>query len=127
MQRDFPSVDAIVAGVIAALDRPSTVDAQWNGHAPDPSTSGVAPWRVLNIGAGRRTDLMRFIALLEENLGREAIIDFRPAPPGDVPFTQADIAHTVAALDYAPGTPLEEGVAAFAQWFRDWVSESRGA
>jgi UDP-glucuronate 4-epimerase len=125
MQRDFTYVDDIVDGVVAALDRPAVIDPAWNGQAPDPSTSGVAPWRVLNIGAGARVDLMRFIALLEQNLGRKAALAFLPAPPGDVPFTEADIAETTAALGYRPTTSLEDGVAAFADWFKRW--HARGA
>ena len=122
MQRDFTYVDDIVTGVVAALDRPSQIDASWNGLAPDPSTSGVAPWRVLNIGAGTRVDLMRFIELLEANLGRKAVINLLPAPPGDVPYTEADITDTTAALGYAPTTSVKEGVAAFAEWYRTWHS-----
>jgi UDP-glucuronate 4-epimerase len=122
MQRDFTYVDDIVTGVVAALDRPAERDPDWNGQTPDPSTSGVAPWRVLNIGAGTRVDLMRFIELLEANLGRKAVINLLPAPPGDVPYTEADITDTTAALGYAPTTSVKEGVAAFAEWYRTWHS-----
>jgi UDP-glucuronate 4-epimerase len=125
MQRDFTYVDDIVTGVVAALDRPAAIDPSWTGLAPDPSTSGVAPWRVLNIGAGTRVDLMRFIELLELNLGRKAVINLLPAPPGDVPATQADIGHTVNALAYAPTTTVDEGVAAFAEWFKAWHERGR--
>jgi UDP-glucuronate 4-epimerase len=120
MQRDFTFVDDVVTGVVAALDRPAKVDPAWNGQAPDPSTSGVAPWRVLNIGAGTRVELMRFIELLELNLGRRAEVRLLPAPPGDVPFTEADIVETTAAVGYTPTTSLEDGVAAFADWYKRW-------
>ena len=79
-----------------------------------------APWRVLNIGAGTRIDLMRFIELLELNLGRKAVINLLPAPPGDVPFTQADISDTTAALGYRPTTSVKEGVEAFSDWYKTW-------
>ena len=125
MQRDFTYVDDIVTGVVAALDRPATVDPSWSGLAPDPSTSGVAPWRVLNIGAGTRVDLMRFIELLELNLGRRAVINLLPAPPGDVPFTHADISDTTTALGYRPTTSVEEGVAAFSDWYKTWRGRMR--
>ena len=125
MQRDFTYVDDIVAGVIAALDRPAAIDPAWNSQTPDPSTSGVAPWRVLNIGAGTRIDLMRFIELLELNLGRKAVINLLPAPPGDVPFTQADISDTTAALGYRPTTSVKEGVEAFSDWYKTWRGRMR--
>ena len=71
MQRDFTYIDDIVAGVLAALERPADIDPAWNPEAPDPATSGVAPWRMLNLGAGRRTELMRYIEVLEDKLGAQ--------------------------------------------------------
>jgi UDP-glucuronate 4-epimerase len=117
MQRDFTFVDDIVSGVVAALDRPPGVDPAWDPDAPDPATSGVAPWRVLNLGAGRRVELMRYIQVLEEKLGRKARLNLMPMQPGDVPRTEADVTETLAALDYAPATGVEEGVGKFVDWY----------
>jgi UDP-glucuronate 4-epimerase len=120
MQRDFTYVDDIVGGVIAALDRPATADPAWDAQAPSPATSGVAPWRVLNLGASARVELMTYIRLLEDKLGRKAQLDLLPMQPGDVRATEADVADTRAALDYAPSTPVEVGVSRFVDWYREY-------
>lgn len=120
MERDFTYVDDIVAGVIGALDHPAAVDPDWRAESPNPSTSGVAPWRVLNLGAGRREPLMRYIAVLEEALGVKATLNLMPVQDGDVSRTEADVTETRAALGYAPSTPIEIGVGRFVDWYRDF-------
>jgi len=117
MQRDFTFVDDIVDGVVAALDRPAAADAAWDPQAPNPSTSGVAPWRILNLGASSRVELMAYIRLLEAKLGRKAEINLLPMQPGDVRATEADVSDTRTALGYAPKTPVEEGVGRFVDWY----------
>ncbi|HKP78781.1 MAG TPA: NAD-dependent epimerase [Phenylobacterium sp.] len=119
MQRDFTYVDDIVDGLAAALDRPPAADPAWDSKAPDPATS-AAPWRILNLGAGRRVELMRYIEVLEEKLGRKAEINFMPMQPGDVARTEADTDETRAVLDYAPSTSVEVGVGRFVDWYRDY-------
>ncbi|WP_374347961.1 NAD-dependent epimerase [Phenylobacterium sp.] len=120
MQRDFTFVEDIVLGVMAALDRPAAVNPAWNPQAPDPATSGVAPWRVLNLGNSQRVELMRYIEVLEEKLGRKAKLNLMPMQPGDVARTEADVEATRAALDYAPTTPVEVGVGKFVDWYLDY-------
>jgi len=120
MERDFTYVDDIVDGLIAALDQPAAIDPAWNAQAPDPSTSGVAPWRILNLGAGRREQLMRYITVLEEALGRKAELNLMPVQDGDVTRTEADVSETRAALGYAPSTPIDVGVKRFVDWYRDF-------
>ena len=120
MERDFTYIDDIVAGVIGALDRPATVDAQWNAEAPNPSTSGVAPWRVLNLGAGRREKLVRYIEVLEQALGMKAVLNMMPVQDGDLINTEADVTETTAALGYSPSTPIDVGVGRFVDWYRDF-------
>lgn len=119
MQRDFTYVDDIVDGLIAALDRPPAPDAAWDSARPDPATS-AAPWRILNLGAGRRVELMRYIELLEAKLGRKAQINFLPMQAGDVASTEADIAETRTVLGYAPRVSVEEGVGRFVDWYREY-------
>jgi UDP-glucuronate 4-epimerase len=120
MQRDFTYVDDIVDGVIAALDRPATVDPAWDPQAPSPATSGVAPWRVFNLGNSARVELMSYIRVLEDKLGRKAELDLLPMQPGDVRATEADVTETRAALGYAPSTPIEVGVGRFVDWYREY-------
>jgi UDP-glucuronate 4-epimerase len=120
MQRDFTYVDDIVSGVVAALDRPPSPDPNWNAEAPDPAVSGVAPWRILNLGNSQRVELMRYIQVLEEKLGRKAQLNLLPMQAGDVARTEADVTETIAALDYAPTTPIEVGVSNFVDWYLDY-------
>lgn len=120
MQRDFTFIDDIADGVVAALDHPAEIDRNWDPQKPDPATSGVAPWRILNIGASQRVELMRYIQLIEEKLQRPAQLNLLPMQPGDVTRTEADIGDTREALGYAPTTSVETGVARFIDWYLDY-------
>ena len=120
MERDFTYVDDIAEGVIAALDRPAAVNPDWDPTRPDPATSGVAPWRIFNLGAGRPVDLMRYIQVFEEKLGQKAKLNLMPMQPGDVTNTAADVEATRKALGYAPKVGIEEGVGRFVDWYLDF-------
>jgi len=120
MQRDFTYVEDIVDGLVAAIDRPAKVDPGWDPQTPDPATSGVAPWRILNLGNNQRVELMRYIEVLEEKLGRKAELNLMPMQPGDVARTEADVEETRRQLDYAPSTPIEVGVGRFVDWYLDY-------
>jgi len=120
MQRDFTYIDDIAAGVVAALDHPAEVNQDWNPENPDPATSGVAPWRVLNIGASQRVELMRYIEVLEQKLQRRAELNLMPMQPGDVSRTEADVTETRQAIGYAPTTSIETGVARFVDWYLEY-------
>ena len=120
MQRDFTYVDDIVDGVVAALDRPAPLNAGWDPTNPDPATSGVAQWRIFNLGAGRPVDLMRYIQVFEEKLGKKALLNMMPMQPGDVTNTEADVTATAEALGYAPKTSIEDGVGRFVEWYLDF-------
>ncbi len=117
MSRDFTYVEDIVDGLVAALDRPPVANLAWDATRPDPATS-AAPWRILNLGASRRVELMRYIEVLEEKLGVKARLNLMPMQPGDVASTEADTAETRAVLDYAPSTSVEVGVERFVAWYR---------
>ena len=119
MSRDFTYVDDIVDGLVAALDRPPAANPTWDATNPDPATS-AAPWRILNLGASRRVELMRYIEVLEEKLGVKARLNLMPMQPGDVASTEADTAETHAVLDYAPSTSVEVGIGRFVDWYRDY-------
>lgn len=121
MQRDFTYVEDIVDGLVAAIHRPPVADPHWDAVNPDPATSG-APWRVLNLGAGRRVELMHYIEVLEAKLGVKAKLNFLPMQPGDVTRTEADTATTQAVLDYAPQTTVEVGVSRFVDWYREYYA-----
>lgn len=116
--RDFTYVDDIVAGVVASLDRPARPDPAWSGNRPDPATSS-APYRIYNIGNARPVELLRYIRLLEQAIGKTAELQMQPLQPGDVPDTLADITDLSAETGYSPETPVEIGVPRFVEWFRD--------
>jgi UDP-glucuronate 4-epimerase len=118
-RRDFTYVDDIVEGVIRVLDQVATPHSDWSSDAPDPATS-LAPYRLYNIGSHRPVELMRYIEVLEECLGRTAIKNLLPMQPGDVPDTYADVAALIQDVGYQPDTPIEEGVARFVAWYREY-------
>ncbi len=119
MQRDFTYVDDVVEGVIRVADHVPVPDPAWDGAAPNPATSS-APWRIYNIGNSRPAQLLRYIEVLEECLGRKAERRLLPKQPGDVPATWADVSLLEDAVDYRPPTPIEEGVRRFVEWYLEY-------
>jgi UDP-glucuronate 4-epimerase len=117
MQRDFTYVDDIVEGLVRVLAKPPAPDPTWSGEHPDPGTSRAA-YRVYNIGNDRPVELLRFIEVLEQCLGKRARKNLLPMQPGDVPATRADVADLVRDVGYRPRTTVEEGVARFVSWYR---------
>ena len=122
MQRDFTYIDDIVEGVLRCCDKPATANPNFDALAPDPATA-AAPHRVFNIGNSQPTELLRFIEVMEQALGREAIKDFQPMQPGDVVATAADTSALEAWVGFKPSTPIEDGVAHFAHWYRSFYGQ----
>jgi UDP-glucuronate 4-epimerase len=116
-KRSFTYVDDIVEGVIRTLDNVPSGNPQWNGDAPDPATS-LAPYRLFNIGNEQPVELLRYIEVLEQCLGRKAQMELLPLQAGDVPDTEADVSALAAAVDYTPRVSVEEGVANFVAWYK---------
>lgn len=117
--RDFTYIDDIVEGVIRTLDNVATPDTSYDPDKPDPGTSS-APWRVYNIGGGQPVELLRFIELIEKNLGLEAKLEHLPMQPGDVPDTSADVNGLQEAVGYRPSTSVEVGIERFIEWYRSY-------
>ena len=111
MRRDFTYIDDIVAGTLAALDRPPGTETA-AGDAP--------PHRLYNLGNNRPEALMDFIGAIEKACGRKAVLDLQPMQPGDVPETCADIAASTRDLGFSPKTTIAEGIPRFVAWFRDY-------
>ena len=103
MQRDFTYVDDVVEGTLRALDLPP---------------AGQPPYRIFNIGNHKPVALLDYIAALERVLGRKAVLEMKPMQPGDVAATYADTQALADAVGFAPSTPLEAGLAHFADWFK---------
>jgi UDP-glucuronate 4-epimerase len=107
-RRDFTYIDDVVAGVLAALDRPQAFE-------------------VINLGESAVIEIREVIRLIEEALGKTARIDWRPAQAGDVPVTFADIGKAVRVLGYAPRTGVKDGIAAFVRWYRSEAASKAAA
>jgi len=119
MKRDFTYIDDIVEGVVRVLELPPAPDPGWNAEKPDPASS-AAPYRVFNIGHNQPVELLAFIELIEEFLGRKAERIMLPMQPGDVSETCAAIDKLQVVTGYRPQTPVREGVAEFINWYREY-------
>ena len=118
-RRDFTYIDDIVEGVIRILDRPAPPNSDWSSNQPDPGTS-KAPWRVYNIGNSSPVELMNYIGALEKALGKKAEKELFPLQAGDVPDTYADVDDLVEQFHYKPATSVDDGIAQFVAWYRDY-------
>ncbi|MFQ5582154.1 MAG: NAD-dependent epimerase [Mariprofundaceae bacterium] len=107
MQRDFTYIDDIVDGMLCVLERPPARD------------SDGAPWVIYNIGNDHPVRLGDFVDILERALGRKAVRQMEALQPGDVLATHADIS-ALRRLGYDPATSIEQGLAAFVAWYRDY-------
>lgn len=118
-RRDFTYIDDIVEGVVRVLDQVAEPNPDWNSDAPEPGSS-MAPYRIYNIGNSQPIDLIRYIEILEKCLGRKAERRLLPMQPGDVPETYADVTDLSNAVGYHPTISVEEGVARFVEWYREF-------
>ncbi len=109
LKRDFTYIDDIIAGVLGALDRPPA--------------SGEGP-QVLNIGNHRSETVSRLVELLEQSLGRRAVVQIVPRPAADVEETWADIDAIAARTGFFPSTPLDKGIPVFVQWFKSFSAQA---
>jgi UDP-glucuronate 4-epimerase len=127
MERDFTYIDDIVEGVVRIVDKVPAADPTVDMAHPDPATS-CAPYRLYNIGNNRAVKLTTFIETLEAALGRKAVKNLLPMQPGDVPATYADIDDLERAVGFRPSTALEEGIARYVAWYREYygISEEPG-
>jgi UDP-glucuronate 4-epimerase len=103
MKRDFTYISDIVDGTISALDTPFR-------------------YELFNLGNSSSVELMELISIIEEELDREAVKNFLPLQPGDVPETYADIEKTREILGFNPKTPVRTGVKAFITWYKDYYN-----
>ncbi|MEB3334049.1 MAG: NAD-dependent epimerase [Cyanobacteriota bacterium] len=119
MVRDFTYIDDIIESLLRVIDKPATANPSFDAAAPDPATSW-APHRLFNIGNANPTPLMTYIEALEQALGIHATKHFLPMQPGDVPATAADTSALEAWTGFRPQTPVQEGVARFVAWYREF-------
>ncbi|MDH5436852.1 MAG: NAD-dependent epimerase [Gammaproteobacteria bacterium] len=118
-RRDFTYIDDIVEGVIRTLDNVAAPNPNWSSDTPDSATS-YAPYKLYNIGNNNVVELMRYIEILEDCLGKKAIKNMLPLQPGDVPATYANVDDLVKDVDYKPAMKVEEGIRNFVEWYKDY-------
>ena len=117
MQRDFTYIDDIVEGIIRIQDKPPRANPTWNGLDASEST---APYKIFNIGNNQPVKLLSFIEAIEKAVGKAAVKQYLPMQDGDVPATFADIDDLQQAVGFKPATPIEQGVAEFVRWYKDY-------
>ena len=120
-QRDFTYIDDIVEGVIRVLDQPAIPNQTWDSSQPD-SGSSSAPWRIYNIGNNSPVELLDYIKAIEDALGIKADMELLPLQPGDVPDTYADVVDLVRDFDYKPSITVNQGVAKFIEWYKNYYN-----
>lgn len=119
LSRDFTYIDDIVEGILRIDQVIPQQDPSWMVESGSPGDSS-APYRIYNIGNGRPVKLLDFVAALENALGKTAQKNFLPMQPGDVYATYADTQNLYAATGYQPSVGVEEGVARFVEWYRNF-------
>ena len=118
-RRDFTYIDDIVEGVIRTMDHTAEANPDWDASKPDPGSSNV-PYRIYNIGNQQPIELMRYIEVIEECVGKKAEKNMLPLQPGDVPDTYADTEDLVRDVGYKPDTAIETGVRKFVDWYLEY-------
>jgi UDP-glucuronate 4-epimerase len=120
MLRDFTYVTDLVRAMRLLIPVIPPLSDSRDGIAASDSLSPVAPYRIVNIGNSKPVQLLDFVEIIEEQLGKTAIRNYMPMQPGDVPATWANAELLRALTGYAPETDIRAGVAAFVEWFRDY-------
>ena len=119
MSRDFTYIDDVVEAIFRCSFKKAKSNNSFDRKNPDPSTSN-APHIILNIGNSKPINLLSFIEILESNLGKKAIKDFRPMQIGDVENTFAEITKLKNWIDFSPDISIEKGIYNFAKWYKNY-------
>lgn len=118
-KRDFTYIDDIVEGIVRIIEQVASPDPNWNSDNPDPANS-LAPYRLYNIGSNNPVELSRYIETIEECIGKKAKKNYLPMQAGDVASTSADVSSLFETVGYKPTTSIEEGIAKFVKWYRNF-------
>lgn len=121
MKRDFTYIDDIIEGVVRVINKIPQPNPNWDRNNPDPGSS-YAPYKLYNIGNNNPVELIKFIEILETNIGEKAQKNMQPMQQGDVPITYADIDDLMKDVGFKPSTPLEEGIKKFIDWYLNYFS-----
>jgi len=119
MKRDFTYIDDIVEGVVRVMNKIPQPNPDWDRENPDPGSS-YAPYKLYNIGNNNPVELIKFIEILEMNIGKKAQKNMLPMQQGDVPVTYANVDDLINDVGFKPSTPLEDGIQSFVEWYREY-------
>jgi UDP-glucuronate 4-epimerase len=119
MKRDFTYVDDIVEGIVRVIPNVPSGNKEWNGMTPDAATS-FAPYKLYNIGNNSPIELMKFIEVIENKLGKKAVKNLLPIQEGDVPETYADVDDLIRDVNFKPATSIETGIEKFVNWYLEY-------
>jgi UDP-N-acetyl-D-glucosamine/UDP-N-acetyl-D-galactosamine dehydrogenase len=108
MKRDFTYIDDIIEGIFRLIKKGDTTSEE------------KVPYKVYNIGNNQPVELMKFISILEDKLGKKAKKNFLPIQAGDVPETFADIDDLMRDVGFRPETPIEKGIEQFVEWYKSY-------
>ncbi len=121
MKRDFTYIDDIVEGIFRITYNIPKSNPSWDSYNPDPGTS-FAPYKIYNIGNNKPVDLITFISIIEEEIGKKAEINYLPLQPGDVIETFSDITELAIDVKFRPNTSIKEGIKKFIKWYRGYYA-----
>lgn len=121
MERDFTYIDDIVEGIVKLIPRAPEKNPDWD-ESKDELGSSFAPYRVYNIGNNQPVQLMKFINVLEEKIGKEANKQYMEMQPGDVMRTYADVSELERDIDFKPSTSIEDGLGKFVDWYKEYYN-----
>lgn len=122
MTRDFTYIDDIIEGVARIMKKAPEPNQDWSGNSPDPGTS-YAKYKIYNIGNNNPVELIKFIELIEDTIGKKADMEFLDLQPGDVVSTYADVDDLIKDVGFKPQTPLETGIKEFVNWYVEYYGK----
>ena len=123
MMRDFTYIDDVVEGIVRLIGRPARAAPAWSSAVPDAATSS-APYRIYNIGNSQPVELMKYIDVLEKELGKKALLEMLPMQDGDVAATYANVEDLEHDIGYRPSTTVEQGIKQFVAWYLDYYHKN---
>lgn len=118
MQRDFTYIDDVVEGLVRVINKPPQADLEPSNTPDVPTTK--APYKIYNIGNNAPVELLTFIEVIEQALGKPAQKNLLPMQPGEVPCTYADVDSLIKDVGFKPTTPIDEGIRYFVEWYRNY-------
>lgn len=119
MKRDFTYIDDVVEGVVRVMYKPPQTPINKSAHLPE-DVASLAPYKLYNIGNNNPVELMTFIEVIEQALGKTVEKNFLPMQPGDVLSTYADVDELIKDVGFKPSTTIEEGIHRFVRWYQNY-------